>query len=214
MNEPIQPPSPPPCNPDERFFYQQDFIDFCIPIPDCLELMTKGSEIDNKIKEWLPDCQLQRLYKATWDGFSGKDFHRLCDNKGPTLTLIRSQEGYLFGGFSVESWDSTSYGKHHSQGFIFTLTNPHNIPPTVYQRNPEKRESIYCVARHGPSFGIGDIRVADKSNHNFDSCTKFGPYSCYKDTTGKGYCTFTGEWCFTTSEIEVYAVLYPERESE
>jgi hypothetical protein len=30
--------------------------------------------------------------------FNAKDFHRLCDNKGPTITVIRTDQGKLFGG--------------------------------------------------------------------------------------------------------------------
>jgi hypothetical protein len=37
------------------------------------------------------------LYKGSRDGFNAKDFHRLCDNKGPTITVIRTAQGKLFG---------------------------------------------------------------------------------------------------------------------
>jgi hypothetical protein len=37
------------------------------------------------------------LYKGSRDGFNAKDFHRLCDNKGPTITVIRTRQGRIFG---------------------------------------------------------------------------------------------------------------------
>ena len=55
---------------------------------------------------WLPPyatCSL--LFRASDDGKTPADFHRCCDNKGPTLVLIKSEE-YIFGGYTVQSWDS------------------------------------------------------------------------------------------------------------
>ena len=55
---------------------------------------------------WLPPyatCSL--LFRASDDGKMPADFHRCCDNKGPTLVLIKSEE-YIFGGYTVQSWDS------------------------------------------------------------------------------------------------------------
>ena len=55
---------------------------------------------------WLPhgaSCSL--LFRASDDGKRPGDFHRCCDNKGPTLVLIKSEE-YIFGGYTVQSWDS------------------------------------------------------------------------------------------------------------
>jgi len=47
------------------------------------------------------------IYKATLDGFKAADFHRKCDNIGKTLTLIKTTKGYIFGGFTSESWAHT-----------------------------------------------------------------------------------------------------------
>lgn len=46
------------------------------------------------------------LYRASLHGFSSASFHRRCDRKGPTLTIIKSKRGYLFGGFASISWKS------------------------------------------------------------------------------------------------------------
>jgi hypothetical protein len=133
----------------------------------------------------------------------------VCDNKGPTLTLIRSSEDYLFGGYSVLSWDSTSRfkkkltKKKYSQGFIFTLTNPHNIPPTKYEINPQSGCSIYCIAECGPNFAE-DIEVCDDSQFEADSIFNFP--NCYVDTTGLGEKTFTGTYRFFAKEIAVFSV--------
>lgn len=144
------------------------------------------------------------LYKATRDGFRAANFHAQCDNKGATITVIRSTGGYLFGGYTAINWNSSSgnYG-NDAQAFLFTLTNPNGIQPTKYQCT----NAGYAILNHpsyGPTFGAGhDLNVADNSNANNSSRTKF-PRS-YQDTTGHGNNTFVGARNFQTTEIEVFA---------
>jgi TLD len=140
------------------------------------------------------------------DGFTAADFHKHCDDKGPTLTIIHSSQGFLFGGYSPVPWDSTTKGtyKTHPDCFIFTLTNPHSIPPTKYQLKPGNPHGIYCAQSYHANFGGSAILVTPNSHQNNESCTIF-PGS-YDDTTGKGTSTFTGARNFTTNEIEVYSV--------
>ena len=45
------------------------------------------------------------LYRASRDGWASSNFHYCCDNKGPTVTVIKSGN-YIFGGFTEQSWDS------------------------------------------------------------------------------------------------------------
>ena len=55
---------------------------------------------------WLaPKGTYSLLYRASADGKAPDDFHRCCDNKGPTLVLIKSGE-YIFGGYTSQSWES------------------------------------------------------------------------------------------------------------
>jgi hypothetical protein len=186
------------CNIPFKFSFPAYF--FPRTIPDML--------VDNRfvgaIQSWLPQKRFKLLYKASEDGFAAADFHKICDDKGPTLTIIRSKNGYLFGGYAPLSWDSTTKRyKEHTEGFIFTLTNPHNIPPTKYPLIIHSY-AISCNPSYGPTFGAGhDIYVADNSQNNLSSYTKFHSYT---DTTGKGIDTFTGAQNFATTDIEVFAI--------
>ena len=45
-----------------------------------------------------------RLYKASIDGWAPKDFHGRCDKKGPTLVIMKSKVGKVFGGFCMIGW--------------------------------------------------------------------------------------------------------------
>ena len=64
------------------------------------------------------------LYKGSIHGFKGKDFHNRCDHKGPTISFILSEKGYLFGGYVSVSWDhKINGGKSDPNAFIFSIKN-------------------------------------------------------------------------------------------
>ena len=44
------------------------------------------------------------LYKATVDGDSIDDFIKKCENKGPTILIIKSKKGEIFGGYTEKNW--------------------------------------------------------------------------------------------------------------
>ena len=59
------------------------------------------------LKGWLPSQggKLWRLlFRASRDGFAAAAFHSKCDNKGPTVTIVKSENNMIFGGFTEESW--------------------------------------------------------------------------------------------------------------
>ncbi len=145
------------------------------------------------------------IYKASRDGFDANAFHTRCNNKGPTMTIIQSSNNYLFGGYTCTPWTSDAgYYKHDTTAFLFTLTNPHNIPPTKYIIKPDNSQhAVYHRNDYGPTFGGGhDIFLVNASNLNKSSYTGFP--NTYLDTTGNGNNTFTGARNFTVSDIEVF----------
>ena len=42
-------------------------------------------------------------YRATSHGWRSQTFHNNCDNKGPTVTIVRVGS-YIFGGYNDKSW--------------------------------------------------------------------------------------------------------------
>lgn len=141
---------------------------------------------------------LTLLWKGLCDGFSPNEFHKRCDDKSPTLTLFRVNQ-YIFGGYSTDPWSSPIIwmGKPNLNGFIFTLSNPHNIPPTRYFRT----ESTYGTWSYiYSSLSFGDLSQQDETN----VVCKLGDY--YEDTTGKGETTFTGFGSSQISDVEVYEI--------
>jgi len=161
-------------------------------------------EQQKKVREWIPQKKFNLIYRATRDGFGAEAFHAKCDEYQGTLTVIKSKEGHLFGGFTSQSWEGTWY-KEDPAAFLFTFTNPHHIPPTKYSIN-DASLAVFCHPSYCPTFGRGhDVRVSSSSNQDGYSSTSFP--SSFIDSTGKGKATFAGAQNFSTVEIEVYSVL-------
>ncbi|KAG9293401.1 hypothetical protein G9A89_006686 [Geosiphon pyriformis] len=62
------------------------------------------------------------LLRGSRNGFTPADFHRLCDNKGATVSVIKVKgTGHLIGGYNPQSWHSRG-GRSDGEGsFIFSL---------------------------------------------------------------------------------------------
>ncbi|KXJ21382.1 Mucin-like protein [Exaiptasia diaphana] len=70
-----------------------------------------------------------RCWRAASDGWDvDSTFHRQCDNKGPTVTIVRVGS-YIFGGYSDISWDSSSVWTYSNKAFLFTLNNTYGYYP-------------------------------------------------------------------------------------
>ncbi|CAF1226615.1 unnamed protein product [Didymodactylos carnosus] len=145
------------------------------------------------------------IYKGSKDGFDVSVFHGCCDNKGPTMTVIQSIDGYLFGGFTSVSWASAlGSHKNDSKAFLFSLTSPKSIGETKFVcKDPLGTNAIFHSFSCGPTFGTGhDLIISNNSNTNRDNYCNF-PHT-YLDHLGHGTTTFTGLKHFQTLEIEVF----------
>ncbi len=63
-----------------------------------------NQQYDSKLREWIGDYQWKLLYRSSEHGYTAKSFHEYCDNKGPTLVIVKSSEGWIFGGYTTQSW--------------------------------------------------------------------------------------------------------------
>ena len=137
-----------------------------------------------------------QIYKATRDGGTGKDFHRYCDNKKATLTLIESTNGYIFGGYITIPWDSTSsweYRANDNEAFIFSITN--NLKYPIKNKN----KVIYNHKDYGPDFGMNNIYI-DKEF--FNGSNQSWNDDAYNSSSEK----IAGGKFFKVKELEVYLV--------
>jgi small GTP-binding protein len=159
---------------------------------------------------WAQGLTFSLLWRGSTDGFTAEAFHRCCDGRERTLTVIRGNGGNIFGGFAVPGWESPFFSKRKSDststGFLFTLKNPHNLPPQHFKLIGRQESSAIRVSSKACAcFGNDDLFVCGGCNTNVSHSRGFG--STYENTTGiEGRLVFTGADTFIVNEIEVFAV--------
>ena len=148
------------------------------------------------------------LYKATRDGFMVKAFHDRCDNASNTVTIIRNNLNFIFGGFTAASWNSTAGYIADPTAFIFSLSR--NGVSNNHKLMIGFTEVGFAILSHptlGPTFGSGnDIRIIDQSD------IVAGSYSIIQSYTPPTYPSGSDDQTFLTggylnwlaTEIEVY----------
>src|SRR5579883_3394742 len=92
-------------------------------------------------------------YRGSRDGFTKEKFHQLCDNIPCTLTLVRSSNENIFGGYVEQEWDQSDKDKYDPNAFLFSLTNFENRPIKIACK--PNHISHYCSLYFGPCFGKG-----------------------------------------------------------
>jgi hypothetical protein len=195
-----------------------------------------GPQFDSRVISHFPvifdEFHLKRfnlLWRGSRDGFTAQEFHRCCDGRANTLTLIADADGNTFGGFTPVEWESRhdfpyNKGDDSARSFLFTLQNPDGFPERKCPLRDERRQwAICCNSEYGPVFGhdidICDMIVSDNCSACADSSTawahnlilggigKRDPYGgrAYTNDTEVEY-FFTGSAFFEVKEIEVFEI--------
>ncbi|CAB4483358.1 unnamed protein product [Rhizophagus irregularis] len=111
---------------------------------------------------------LRILARASREGSDVKNFHDCCDNKGPTVVIIKVQDtNEIIGGYNQLDWRSAKYNHDFyneyecktSNSFIFSLTN--RAIPTL-----SRVSSIIWCKNKGPCFGLRDLWIQNDSPLN------------------------------------------------
>ena len=84
--------------------------------------LTKLQFLIKSVKESFgSDFTCKLLYRASRDGWNVSDFHRLCDEKGPTVVIVKVSNGRLCGGYCSIGWKSDGGWQHDNNSFVFSL---------------------------------------------------------------------------------------------
>ena len=146
------------------------------------------------------------LYRASRDGWSSTYFHIKCDNQGPTLTVIKTTEGYIFGGYLDKSWHSKDQWITSEKAFLFSLKCYADLPPTKFDiKEDQYQYAANGHSNHGPRFGGGtDIFISSNPNENDSSYVNPSSYTYPSDVDKSTF--LVGSRNFRVSELEVFSV--------
>lgn len=158
----------------------------------------------NMISNWInPKFHFKYtlLYRASRDGDSAEIFHKLCDEKGSTLTIVSTVDDWKFGGYTKTNWQSFSKPtgwmyKTGNDTFLFSLNLKVKYPP-------KSGGEIFCKGIQGPSFGSGhDFAVMDNCLTSQGVCNSPVSFTGLREKNEFN----GGKSVFLAKEVEVYLV--------
>jgi hypothetical protein len=106
------------------------------------------------------DLKLQLIYKATRNGFLLENFNNKCYNMGQTISVMKSEYGKTFGGYTNLSLNKKGWISGTGKSFIFQLD--YNTKHNCINNEME----IYGGKRFTILFGDDDIAIDGNSNEN------------------------------------------------
>jgi hypothetical protein len=178
---------------------KQEGVNAKILVSNFIDSIILNANHTNQLTAWY-GTGWKLLYRASRDGWQGTDFHAKCDNKGETITVVKSNNN-IFGGYLKASWVTVGY-IHCPNASLFTLVNIYGIVPTKFNVS-QPGSAGYGGHNYGPTFGHNsDLCIVSNSNAGSNSYSKF-PDS-YQDTTTRGNSLFAGTPYFQVTEMEVF----------
>ena len=113
---------------EEAEFYQiRGIVDELCPRPFLDSKILSNEQKQTFVNTWLKgelSCSRSTfvlLYRASRDGWAASRFHSICDNKGPTVTVVKSGNN-IFGGYTEQSWNGKCNASANS-------SSAHSPPP-------------------------------------------------------------------------------------
>jgi hypothetical protein len=73
------------------------------------------------------EFETEQIFKASRDGQQGKDFHRLVDGKGATVTFCKLTNNITVAGYTSVPWKSGGNSVMDKTAMILNLTNKYSF---------------------------------------------------------------------------------------
>ena len=141
------------------------------------------------------------LYNTKIDGDKASEFHKKCDGKSPTITIIKTTKGYRFGGYTTKCWIKATRWEYFKDSEAFLFSFFHNKKYIIRNSN---EDAIGCHEIRGPSFGYDA-----KDIYIWEGCTQTNENRCETPysylTTQKSELT-NGDVHFQVDHYEVYII--------
>ena len=119
--------------------------------------------LSNKIGPHIFEQRCSLLFRASEKHFLGGYFHKLCDGHSPTITIIQSEYGNIFGGYTITPWNIRG-GMSNYNAFLFLVRSN---DPTLNESCPMQPGTNFVMSSipnsmGGPSFD--ELEICDECN--------------------------------------------------
>jgi len=118
----------------------------------------------------LKSKKLRILFSGKENGFKASIFHKLSDGHKNTITIIRTENNDIIGGFTPTAWENLTTGRLRDntfRSFLFSLTKNKKL----LQKSDV---AISYSQKWGPVFGENDLLIADECDKNYNSYLNIG----------------------------------------
>jgi hypothetical protein len=164
----------------------------------------------NVLCEFSPNQKWQLLYRGSEHGFSADNFRAHCGDHAGTLTVVKSTNGNIFGGYTDQTWAIVkNYEfKADANAFLFSLINKDRQALKMRVKTAEK--AIFCCTDYGPTFGHGNCDLIIRNNCHLNASsgtpdfaqTYAHPRYVHGSNEAKSF--LAGSTPFQVAEIEVF----------
>ena len=160
----------------------------------------------------LNNSSFKLLYQLSVDGSNTKIFHSKCDEAAATLTVIKTQNSNIFGGYTAADWSGSAI-KYDSTAFLFSLVNSYNLPVKMNHVNRVGIYwAIYCDPYYGIIFGAGNDLVcynySNDCNSNLGYSYQLPSFLNATYNSEAAQCFLAGSFRFVPVEMEIYSVQF------
>ena len=138
------------------------------------------------------------LFDSDNDGDSASAFHNICDFKYNTISIVETDSGHRFGGYTNQCFESRDeyIDKKDNLAFVFSLDKN-----KIYDVIKDKY-AISCDKNYGPYFRDDQICIVDKFFSNESgTCIKGKGFN-----TTKNYELNSGKKYFTVKRLQVFQI--------
>lgn len=146
--------------------------------------------------DWLPE-RPNKLEKITPFEDTIDEFMKNCANKKPLIILLRTKNGYRFGGYTNALWSHGKYEKD-KQTFLFSINRKQKYIIT------NENFATYLEKGNYFQFGNGDLRIFNNWTKSEFNCINKNSFA----TLPANYEINGGEQFFQVAELEIFQVEY------
>ena len=129
--------------------------------------------LSNKLNDKILHKKLKLLYRSSEHNYTASSFHKHCDGHGPTITIIKSNHGNIFGGYAPIKWPDSTYNAetYNKNIFLFLIHSNDTMQkyPIIFDAYKSGVEHIESHSLRAVIFGSGATRVisiGDKCNES------------------------------------------------
>ena len=144
------------------------------------------------------------LYRGSENRFSANKFHELCDNKGPTVSIIHNEHNHIFGGYVTKPFSRLEEKVVDKTAFLWMIRP--KIKLIEFKKEDKQKIALWNEDDYGPKYGRGeDIWVGDRGRNN-------GCYSCSFEFDAAALCGDKSNqsviYNFGVKDYEVFSISF------